>query len=332
MPKKRKGILKSITTQLELRRGDVMREKSVQTSRKRKTSTRVKRNRAVALLIVAALIYGAFTFLSPGGEKVRIPSLAGMSLSEAKKTLAIMNLSIQVKEQVFSEDVPKGKVIDSDPSGGGKVSKNGTVYVTLSGGQERIKVPELLGLTLDAATTALSKVNLKVGSTTNSFSPTVDTGMIISSNPPAGSDAKKDSLISLVISKGIQQMALTSFVGLSSDQALNELNSMGATVVSKYDYSDSVPAGNIISQDPDGSAPIAKGAKVTITISKGPSSVVIPNVKSLDLASATKILENLGFNVSHKNIGTRKNKVVIGVSPKVGAKAKPGSTVTLTLS
>jgi len=332
IPKKRKGILKSITTQLELRRGDVMKEKSVQTSRKRKTSKRVKRNRAIALLITAGLIFGLFNFVTNSGEKIRIPSLAGMSLKEAKATLSNLNLSLAVKEEIFSEDVPKGKVIDSDPSGGGKVRKNGTVYVTISGGQERIKVPELLGLTLDAATTTLSKANLKLGSTSTSFSATVDTGLIISSNPPAGSDAKKNSLVSLVISKGIQQMSLTSFVGLSSDQALNELNNLGAKVLSKYEYSDTVPAGNIISQDPDGSAPIAKGATVTITISKGPSSIAIPNVKSLDLQAATKILENLGFVVNHKSIGTRKNKVVIGVSPKVGSMAKPGSTVTLTLS
>ena len=332
IPKKRKGILKSITTQLELRRGDVMKEKSVQTSRKRKTSKRVKRNRAIALLITAGLIYGLLNFVTNSGEKIRIPSLAGMSLKEAKATLSNLNLSLAVKEEIFSEDVPKGKVIDSDPSGGGKVRKNGTVYVTISGGQERIKVPELLGLTLDAATTTLSKANLKLGSTSTSFSATVDTGLIISSNPPAGSDAKKNSLVSLVISKGIQQMSLTSFVGLSSDQALNELNNLGAKVLSKYEYSDTVPAGNIISQDPDGSAPIAKGATVTITISKGPSSIAIPNVKSLDLQAATKILENLGFVVNHKSIGTRKNKVVIGVSPKVGSMAKPGSTVTLTLS
>ena len=332
IPKKRKGILKSITTQLELRRGDVMKEKSVQTSRKRKTSKRVKRNRAIALLITAGLIFGLFNFVTNSGEKIRIPSLAGMSLKEAKATLSNLNLSLAVKEEIFSEDVPKGKVIDSDPSGGGKVRKNGTVYVTISGGQERIKVPELLGLTLDAATTTLSKANLKLGSTSTSFSATVDTGLIISSNPPAGFDAKKNSLVSLVISKGIQQMSLTSFVGLSSDQALNELNNLGAKVLSKYEYSDTVPAGNIISQDPDGSAPIAKGATVTITISKGPSSISIPNVKSLDLQAATKILENLGFVVNHKSIGTRKNKVIIGVSPKVGSMAKPGSTVTLTLS
>ena len=329
--KKRKGILKSITTQLELRRGDVMKEKSTQIRKKRKVSKRVKRNRAIAILLVAGLLYGAMTLLSNTGEKIRIPSLAGLSVSEATKSLSNLNLKLQIKEEVFSEDVPKGKIISSDPSGGGKVAKAGTVFVTVSNGQERIKVPELLGLTQDAAVSELAKANLKIGSTSSSFSPTVDEGLVISSNPPAGSDIKKGALVSLVISKGIQQMALSSFVGLSSDQALNELNSLGAVVISKYEYSDTVMVGKVISQDPDGSSPVAKGAKITLVISKGPSSIAVPKVIGKTLDEATLILENLGFKVKSKTIGNKKNKVVIGISPKYDTKVKPGSTITLTL-
>ena len=329
--KKRKGILKSITTQLELRRGDVMKEKSTQIRKKRKVSKRVKRNRAIAILLVAGLLYGAMTLLSNTGEKVRIPSLAGLSVREATKSLSNLNLKLQIKEEVFSEDVPKGKIISSDPSGGGKVAKAGTVFVTVSNGQERIKVPELLGLTQDAAVSELAKANLKIGSTSSSFSPTVDEGLVISSNPPAGSDIKKGALVSLVISKGIQQMALSSFVGLSSDQALNELNSLGAVVISKYEYSDTVMVGKVISQDPDGSSPVAKGAKITLVISKGPSSIAVPKVIGKTLDEATLILENLGFKVKSKTIGNKKNKVVIGISPKYDTKVKPGSTITLTL-
>ena len=329
--KKRKGILKSITTQLELRRGDVMKEKSIQIRKKRKVSKRVKRNRAIAILLVAGLLYGAMTLLSNTGEKVRIPSLAGLSVREATKSLSNLNLKLQIKEEVFSEDVPKGKIISSDPSGGGKVAKAGTVFVTVSNGQERIKVPELLGLTQDAAVSELAKANLKIGSTSSSFSPTVDEGLVISSNPPAGSDIKKGALVSLVISKGIQQMALSSFVGLSSDQALNELNSLGAVVISKYEYSDTVMVGKVISQDPDGSSPVAKGAKITLVISKGPSSIAVPKVIGKTLDEATLILENLGFKVKSKTIGNKKNKVVIGISPKYDTKVKPGSTITLTL-
>ena len=187
-------------------------------------------------------------------------------------------------------------------SGGGGVSKNGTVFVTISKGQERIKVPELLGLTLDAATAALAKLNLKVGSTTKAFSPNVDLDLIISSNPPAGSDAKKDSLISLTVSKGIQQISLTSFVGMTSDQALNDLTELGAEVVTKYAYSDSVQVGYVISQSPDGSSPVAKGTKVTLVVSKGPSSVIVPNVKSLSKDQAITILENLGLKIGRAHV------------------------------
>ena len=119
---------------------------------------------------------------------------------------------------------------------------------------------------------------------------------------------------------------------MTSDQALNDLTELGAEVVTKYAYSDSVQVGYVISQSPDGSSPVAKGAKVTLVVSKGPSSVIIPNVKSLSKDQAITILENLGLNVKTKTLGTRKSKVVTYVSPVVGAKVKPGSTVTITLS
>ena len=330
--KKGKNFLKSITTQLELRRGEVMKEKTTQTRKKKKLSNRVKRNRAIASAIVLFLLFGSFYLIGSGGNKIKIPSLAGLSVKEVGNTLSPLGLKVAVKDQVFSEDVPNGKVIFSDPAGGGGVGKNGTVYLTISKGPERIQVPELLGLTLDSATVTLNQAHLKVGSTTQSYSANVDAGLVISSSPKAGSDAKKDELINLKISKGIQQITVSSYVGMSSDQALNELTSNGAIVTSKYAYSDTVPSGTVISQTPDGSIPLAKGDKVLIVISKGPSSIFIPNVYSLTQEKATSILENLGFNVKYKTIGSKKIKTVTNVSPKVGSKVKPGSTITLTLS
>ena len=330
--KKSKNFLKSITTQLELRRGEVMKEKTVQTRKKKRLSKRVKRNRIIAATIALFLLFGSFYLIGTGGNKIKIPSLAGLSIKEARATLSPLGLKVEVKEQIFSEEVAKGKIISSDPAGGGGVSKNGTVYLSISKGPERIQVPELLGLTLDSATATLNQAHLKVGSTTQSFSANVDAGLIISSSPKAGSDAKKDELINLVISKGIQQINISSYVGMSGDQALNELTGIGAVVTSKYSYSDSVPSGVVISQTPDGTTPLAKGEKVLLEISKGPSSIFIPNVYSLTKDKATVILENLGFSVKYKVIGSKKVKTVTNVSPKVGSKVKPGSTITLTLS
>ena len=330
-------ILKSVTTQIDLKRGNVMREKSnsakksttAQTKRKRKTSTRVKRNRAIALLIVFLIIATSWYKISGPGNKIAIPSLAGMSQSQANKTVAELGLKTDITQSVFSEDVPKGKVITSDPAGGGRVAIAGTVHLIISKGKERIQVPDLAGLTIEEATAALGEAKLKTGRVTEKFSADQEAGLLIDGSPASGSDVRKDSTVDLIVSKGIEQVALTNYQGKTSDQAQNELTSAGLIVSSKYEYSDSVPIGTVISQTPNDVSSIAKGEKVILVVSKGPSKIYVPNVYSLSKMAAAKILEDLGFKVNFKYIG--KKKSVTNISPKSGTAVTPGSTVTITL-
>jgi serine/threonine protein kinase len=329
-------ILKSITTQIDLKRSNPMRENTNspksntgQTKRKRKVSKRVKRNRAIALTIVLLIVIGSWYKISGPGTKIAIPSLAGMSQTQAAKTVGALGLKVDVKESVFSEDVAKGKVITSDPAGGGRVEIAGTVYLIISKGKERIQVPELAGLTIEDATTALNDAKLKVGRVTEKFSASQEAGLLIDGSPASGSDVRKDSTVDLIVSKGIEQVALTNYQGKTSDEAQNELTSAGLIVSSQYEYSDTIPIGTVISQTPSDVTTVAKGEKVTLIVSKGPSKIFVPNVYSLSKLAATKILEDLGFKVDYRYIG--KKKTVTNISPKVGAAVKPGSTITITL-
>ncbi len=331
-------ILKSVTTQIDLKRGNVMRENTnssskrsttAQTKRKRKTSGRVKRNRAIALFIVLLIIAASWYKISGPGNKIAIPSLAGMTQSQAAKAVAELGLKIDVTEKIFSEDVAMGKVITSDPAGGGRVAVAGTVHLILSKGKERIQVPELVGLTIEEATAALEEAKLKVGRVTEKFSTTQEAGLLVDGSPTSGSDVRKDSTVDLIVSKGIEQVALTNFQGKTSDEALNELTAAGLVVSSKYEYSDTVPIGTVISQTPSDVTAVAKGEKIILAISKGPSKIFVPNVYSLSKLAAAKILEDLGFKVDFKYIG--KKKSVTNISPKSGTAVTPGSTVTITL-
>ena len=317
------------------RRSEPVKEKTGNTTtaeirRKRKTSNRVKRNRAVALLILFALLFTGYKFVG-GGNKISIPSLAGMTQGEATKVLSGLGLKADISDVVFSEDVPKDKVILSKPAGGGKVSINGKVHLQISKGPDRIVVPALAGLNIDSATVILEAAGLKVGRITKGFSATREMDLIVSSSPSAKSQARKGSTVDLVISQGIEQVSVNSYVGKTSDQALNEITSAGIIVNSTYEYSDTVPLGTVISQNPDGSSPLARGSKLTLTISKGPAAIFIPNVYSLTEIKAATILENLGFQVKVKKIGSKKVKTVTNISPASGTKAKPGSLVTITL-
>jgi len=329
-------ILKSITTQIDLKRSNPMRENTNsaksntgQTKRKRKVSKRVKRNRAIALTIVLLIVLGSWYKISGPGTKIAIPSLAGMSQTQAAKTVGALGLKVDVKESVFSEDVAKGKVITSDPAGGGRVEIAGTVHLIISKGKERIQVPELAGLTIEDATTALNDAKLKVGRVTEKFSASQEAGLLIDGSPASGSDVRKDSTVDLIVSKGIEQVALTNYQGKTSDEAQNELTSAGLIVSSQYEYSDTIPIGTVISQTPSDVTTVAKGEKVTLIVSKGPSKIFVPNVYSLSKLAATKILEDLWFKVDYRYIG--KKKTVTNISPKVGAAVKPGSTITITL-
>jgi serine/threonine-protein kinase len=322
-------IIKNITTQLDLKRGNVMRENSGTTKRKRKVSNRVKRNRAIALLIVLLIIGTSWYRISGPGNKIVDPSLAGMSQTQAANAVAELGLKVDVIQEVFSEDVQKGKVLTSDPAGGGRVDVAGTVHLIISKGKDRIEVPDLAGLTVEAAAALLKSKNLKIGRVSEVFSDELEAGLLIDGNPSSGSPVRKDSTIDLVISKGLEQVELSNFQGKTSDQAQSELTAAGLIVSSKYEYSDSIPIGTVISQTPSDVSTVGKGEKIELVISKGPSKIFIPNVYSLSKLAATKILEDLGFKVEFKYIA--KKKSVTNVSPKTGTAVTPGSTVTITL-
>lgn len=306
------------------------KSESTATIRKRKASGRVRRNRWIAILLALALGAGIWYALGGPGARLSLQSMVGMSIKQADAYLTPIGLHSTV-EKVFSEEVRSGEIISSKPGGGGRIAEGGTVTLVVSKGPERYNVPVLKRLTPKDAQTLLIKSSLALGTVTEIFNRTVKKGVIISSSPLAGTAVKKNTAVNLIVSKGIEEIPLTSYVGRSGEQALNELTTAGFDVTPTYAFSDTVPIGTVISQTPDGGMNIPKGTKIGLIVSKGTETVFIPNVYSLPEAKATATLANLDLVVTIKKIGTRANKVVIDVSPTVGSKVKRGSTVVVTV-
>jgi serine/threonine-protein kinase len=315
------------------RESEPMREATNSTAeiRRRKLSRRVKRNRFVAVVIlVGALGFGWYHFLG-AGSGVSIPSVAGLSQAQANSMLQPLGLSIDVAATVSSEDIPAGVIISSSPGGGGHVKKGGTVHLTISQGPAQIAVPLLVGLSPANANKAIAAAGLQIGTTTPAYSETVTAGAVIDGVPAAGTQVRKNTQIDLLVSQGPAPAGAQSYIGLSSDQALNELTAAGYKVLSKYGYSDTIPAGSVITQSPPANTPLPKGSNITIVISSGSAKAAIPNVLKQSTKTATGNLENAGFVVKVKSSGARKSKVVVAISPKAGTKLKRGGTVTITV-
>ena len=298
-------------------------EDSIRT-KKRKVSRRVRRNRIIALFLLLAIFFGGYKVLN--ANKISVPSLVGMSQSEAKSSLKNLGLSIQVVEEVFSEDVPKGKIIATKPGGGGKVSPAGTVGLIVSKGQERIVIPILNGLTPDIASGKIADLGLSVGQVYESFDMKVAAGFVIGTDPKDGSEVRRKSIVNLIVSKGVEQLSLSSYVGKGGEQALSELNDLGFDVNVKYSFSDNIFKGQVITQTPEKSDLISKGSKIELVISKGSEFVFVPNVLGKNKNDASVDLENLGLKVSVKGSGKVNN-----ITPAIGSKVKQGTVITITL-
>jgi serine/threonine-protein kinase len=166
-----------------------------------------------------------------------VPSTVGGSFDEAVSSFSPLGLTAVVLEDRFDEEIAKGKIIESVPAGGGKVDAGGKVKLIISKGPERYTVPSTIGLTPEAAKSAISKYPLTVGKTTEVFSSEIPKGFVISSTPKSGSSVKRDSKVNFIVSKGIEQVALASYIGMSGEQALNELTEAGFTVEPVYAFS-----------------------------------------------------------------------------------------------
>ena len=296
---------------------------------RRRVSKRVRRNRIIALALAVSLgVAGWWIVLGPGA-KVAVPSVIGASVDKANSLLTPLGLKSEVIERVYSEEDPEGLIMAQNPVGGDKTEPNGTINLTVSKGPERYIVPQLVGLTPEAAVNAIAKLPLVTGTITEVFNSEIPKGFVISADPAPGTKVRRDAAIKLLVSKGIETFEILSYVGKIGEEALTELSEAGFDVTVTYAFDEKIIPGGVISQNPaDGELP--KGAKIELIVSKGSAFVTIPTkgIVGLKQEKARQILEGLGLVVLDKPAGS-KNKTVINVSPKAGTKVKRGSTVTL---
>lgn len=327
-PKSLRKKMREISQSLPI---PVVTETTAEVAKKKRASKRVRRNRKIAFgLAVLVGIVGWYVLIGPG-SRIVVPSTVGANQSEVKAALTPLGLTSLVVEKRFSEDIGEGRVIQSIPEAGGRVDQGATVKLILSKGPERFILPQVAGLTIEAARALIGKLPVALQPDSEEFNSKIPKGYVIESDPPSGEKVKRSALVVLRVSKGIEQVALASYVGKSSDQALNELQDAGFSVKPKYEFSETKLAGEVISQTPVGGGTADKGSKITIVISKGTQYAYIPNIFSIEEAKAVRALKDLELKVVVKKIGAKSVKKVTNISPKVGTKVKRGSTVTITV-
>ena len=156
---------------------------------------------------------------------VTIPKVANRPRNEVVAELEKLGLLVTVNEEP-SPDVPRGKVIRVNPAEGSELQKNSSVTLTVSSGKEVTEVPDLTGMMLDEATTALEEAGLELNTDVEQVNDEAPTGQIISQNPAGGTQLSKGSKVRITVSKGQKEVSVPDVSGMDRDRAVEMLSSM----------------------------------------------------------------------------------------------------------
>ncbi|MFN8487878.1 MAG: FG-GAP-like repeat-containing protein [Caldilineaceae bacterium] len=212
------------------------------------------------------------------------------------------------------------------------------VLHNLNGASTTVAAPNVVGLTQSAAQQAITGAGLVVGTITQSYDNSVPAGSVISQNPAAGAAVASGSAVNLVVSLGPVQTTVTvpNVVGLTQSAAQQAITGAGLTVGTiTQSYNNSVPAGNVISQNPTAGALVAGNSAVNLVVSLGVTPVIVPNVVGLSQTAAQQALTGAGLTVGtvsqvYNNSVPAGN--VVSQTPAAGNGVAPNTAVSLVVS
>ena len=282
----------------------------------------------VVVLMVLAAAAGWFLALGPGALAT-VPDVHNKSVPQAQEILRTAGFEQVPTSDIFDEKVASGFIVATDPKAGSSIRKFHDITLQVSRGPVLYPVPTVTGQPIDAAKKALTDAHLAVGAVTEEFNEKVPSGVVISQDPVTGKDFRANTKVNLAASKGPTPIPVPAVAGQTEAEATAALKAVGlvAALAPEKVNSTTVAPGSVLSQAPD-SGTLKAGDTVTLTLSKGPRMIEVPNLVGKQVGPATKELQDLGFTVKVENFlggffGT------VRIQTPDGGQAPEGSTIVL---
>jgi serine/threonine-protein kinase len=281
----------------------------------------------VAAIVVLSLIAGVGGWWLAVGRYTHAPSVLQLTYAQAAAKLDDAGLHAQEGSEVYSDEVAPGHVVSQDPAGGERVHRGATVTVHLSRGPATVQVPDVGGKKVHAATVALRKVHLRVERQDQVYSSIVDRGHVIRTDPRAGETVSASRGIVLVVSKGPRPVDVPNVTNKTYDEAASTLRSVHLRPTKNEVFSDTVPAGRVVSTSPAAGTTAHVGDTVTVNLSKGPRLIPVPDVTGEKIQDAIRRINEAGFvAVPHQVYPGGPGKVIV---EKPSGMQKPGTHIEL---
>ncbi len=287
------------------------------------------RRRAMVLAAIALIAAGVAALVLTRPEEVAVPLVLGDPAPVAREKLE--GAGFQVEQTLAPTCSPENSVTEQDPPARSRAEEGSEVTITVSLGLT-VKVPPTRGLTLGQARKRLEDADL-LASTREQSSREVAAGRVIKSRPAGGEEVECESQVTLFVSKGANLITLPDVIGQSQEIAESELQRRGFIVdVDTRDADE--PEGIVIVQDPGPGSRLLRGDRVTIVVSTGAGSVVVPSVEGQSEESAISTLQSRGLSVDvigQETDQSSEDGRVLDQAPASGTRVRAGDTVTITV-
>lgn len=267
----------------------------------------------ILAIVLVVLGIGSFKLFGGATKEVEIPDIVGKNIEDGKTQLASINLTlVEVGTEV--SDKEEGTILQINPKAGTKVKEKTEVRVIVSGGETKLKMPDLKEYDINTAKTILNSLGLSIESSSEEYNDNVAKGQIISQDPSPDTEVSASDKITVVISKGpqIRLSTVPSVVGLTKDEAAVKLGESKLKVaVKEQNVDNSNDDGKVLSQSMEVNSQVAQYSTVTITVGKyvqpEPPATVTPDNNSGPNSSSGPNSNNNGPNSGNNDNGSNSN-------------------------
>ena len=196
---------------------------------------------------------------------ISVPDLTGLSRAEAEAALDAVGLKLQGISQQYNQAIEKDKVITQSPEPGAQVSEGSSVSIVTSKGPEMVTVPDVVGLTQDAATSRLETAGLQA-QVQEVSSPDKPAGTVISQSPEGGNKVPKGTGVSIEVAIEPETTGVPDVLGMRQGEAEIEIMDAGLKPYVIQQETSKANVGIVLNQKPKKGTEVQRDSQVTIYV------------------------------------------------------------------
>lgn len=250
--------------------------------------------------------------------------IRGMSVEDAQKAVDRLKLDLTVFAfETKQSDQKDGTILEQDVKAGDTVKRGSQINVVIAGKgdstSEMVKVPSVIGKTKSSAKSTLESAGFSVTFEYGDYNDSVAADVVTAQSPSAKNKAAKGSTVTVTLSPGQKPITVPNVVGASQSHAESALAGAGLKYTyADSQYSDTVPAGSVISQTKSGET-VAAGTTITLTLSKGKQEI------------STNVSKTVKLDIGEVNI-TGGSYSLVGSDGKTYASGSDVTSASVTVS